>query len=217
MDRRVTFWQGIIWSECHVLTRYYGIGVSRSDTITLKKRNLEVTKYTYSQRTCFQNKHGLEAWVPIGVLDVVIDGVPIMVLLSMVHVFVACHLLSIVVGFILLFDIYILFSILSWPMIPTQYVFLVLTPNCIFFFVICGVQQVYHQLQLARSSRQSPTHQSSGWAIISSSCWILSFTSWCLWNSDMDHLFIYFGFLNTLRLGNLRIDVLDVMTSRFWE
>ena len=68
--------------------------------------------------------------------DVVIDGVPFMVLLSMVHVFVACHLLSIVVGFILLFDIYILFSILSWPMIPTQYVFLVLTPTCIFFVVI---------------------------------------------------------------------------------
>ena len=39
-------------------------------------------------------------------LDVVIDGVPIMMLLSMVHVFVACHLLSIVVDFILLFNIY---------------------------------------------------------------------------------------------------------------
>ena len=39
-------------------------------------------------------------------LDVVIDGVPIMVLLSMVHVFVACHLLSIVVDFILLFNVY---------------------------------------------------------------------------------------------------------------
>ena len=38
-------------------------------------------------------------------LDVVIDGVPIMVLLSMFHVFVACHLLSIVVDFILLFNI----------------------------------------------------------------------------------------------------------------
>ena len=39
-------------------------------------------------------------------LDVVIDRVPIMVLLSMVHVFVACHLLSIVVDFILLLNIY---------------------------------------------------------------------------------------------------------------
>ena len=43
-------------------------------------------------------------------LDVVIDGVPIMVLLfSMVHVFVACHLLSIVVDFIFLFSVYIVF------------------------------------------------------------------------------------------------------------
>ena len=35
---------------------------------------------------------------------------------------------------------YILFSILSWPMIPTQYVFLVLTPTCIFslLFVECS-------------------------------------------------------------------------------
>ena len=39
-------------------------------------------------------------------LDVVIDGVTIMVLLSMVHLFVACHLLSIVVDFMLLFNIY---------------------------------------------------------------------------------------------------------------
>ena len=42
-------------------------------------------------------------------LNKVIDGVPIMVLLSMVHVIVACHLLSIVVDFILLFSIYIVF------------------------------------------------------------------------------------------------------------
>ena len=39
-------------------------------------------------------------------LDVRIDGVPIMVLLSMFHVFVVCHLLSIVVDFILLFNVY---------------------------------------------------------------------------------------------------------------
>ena len=39
-------------------------------------------------------------------LNVVNDGVPSTVLLSMVHVFVACHLFSIVVDFILLFIIY---------------------------------------------------------------------------------------------------------------
>ena len=39
-------------------------------------------------------------------LNVVIYGVPIMVLLSMVHVLVVCHLLSIVVDLILLFNVY---------------------------------------------------------------------------------------------------------------
>ena len=38
--------------------------------------------------------------------NMVIDGVLIMVLLSMVHVIVPCHLLSNVVDFILLFSIY---------------------------------------------------------------------------------------------------------------
>ena len=40
---------------------------------------------------------------------------------------------------------YILFSILSWPMIPTQYLFLVLTPTCIFFsllFVECSKRAI---------------------------------------------------------------------------
>ena len=39
-------------------------------------------------------------------LGVVIDGVPTMVLLSLVHEFVVWNLLSIVVGFIILFNIY---------------------------------------------------------------------------------------------------------------
>ena len=32
----------------------------------------------------------------------------------------------------------------------------------------------------------------------------------------MDHLPTYLGFLDTLRFSNLRIDVLVMMTSRFW-
>ena len=36
-------------------------------------------------------------------------------------------------------------------------------------------------------------------------------------NFDMDHLFADFDFLDTLRYGNLEIDVLDVMTIRFWD
>ena len=157
----------------------------------------------------------MESWVLIGVLNVVIDGVPIMVLLSMVDVIVACHLLSIVVDFILLFSIYcFLFWVGRWYLLSTCSLY---WPLLVFSSLLfCGVEQVCHRLRLALSSSQSSAHQSSGWAIIPSSCWILSFTFWCLWISDMDHLFTYFGFLNNLRLGNLRIDVLDVMTFRFW-
>ena len=39
---------------------------------------------------------------------------------------------------------------------------------------------------------------------------VFEFQTWTIF------FFTYFGFLNTLRLVNLRIDVLDVMTSRFW-
>ena len=129
--------------------------------------------------------------------------------------FVVCHLPISVFNYILLFNIYwFLFWVGRWYLLSTCSLYWPLL--VIFFFVICGVQQACHRLRLVLSSSQSSAHQSSGWAIISSSCWILSFTSWCLWISDMDHLFTYFGFLITLRLGNLSIDVLDVMTSRFW-
>ena len=50
---------------------------------------------------------------------------------------------------------YILLSILSWPMIPTQYLCLVLISTCICFLVICGVQQTCQQLRLIRNSSQS--------------------------------------------------------------
>ena len=158
----------------------------------------------------------MEAWVLIGVLDVVIDGVPITVLLlSMVHVFVACHLFSIVVDFILLFIIYwFLFWVGQWYLLSTCSLY---WPLLVFSSLsFCGVQQACHRLWLALSSSKSSAHHSSGWAIIPSSCWILSFMSWCLRISDMGHLFTCFVFLNTLRFGNLRIDVLDVMTFRFW-
>ena len=52
----------------------------------------------------------------------------------------------------------ILVSILSWPMITTQYVFLVLTLLVFSSLFFCGVQQVYHRLRLALSSIQSPAH-----------------------------------------------------------
>ena len=67
---------------------------------------------------------------------------------------------------------YILLSILSWPMISTQYLCFVLTPTCMFSFVNCGVQQTYRRFQLNRNSSQSSSYQVSGWANTSSLDWI---------------------------------------------
>ena len=126
-----------------------------------------------------------------------------------------CHLLSVMVDFMLLSDIYFsLFWVSRWYLLSTCVLYWPLL--VCFLFVICGVQQTYRCLQLNCNSSQSSSRQISGWAIVSSSGWILSFMSWCPWSSDMDHLFSCFSFLHILRFSNLRIDVLVVMTSRFW-
>ena len=127
-----------------------------------------------------------------------------------------CHQLSVVVDFILLFDIYCFF-ILSWPIIPTQYLFLVLTPTCIFFFcyfVECSKCAIDFDSPSTLASLQHIRIQGELWFLARAG---FSHSRLDVLKSDMDHPFTYFVFLNTLRLGNLRIDILDVMTSRFWE
>ena len=91
----------------------------------------------------------------------VIDGVRIMVLLLMVHVIVSCHLLSIVVDFILLFSIYIVFY---FELADDNYSVRIpyTDPYLYFSFVICGVQQTCQQLRLVRNSSQSSTYRISG-------------------------------------------------------
>ena len=126
-----------------------------------------------------------------------------------------CHLLSVMVDFTLLSDIYcFLFWVGRWYLLSTcactdPYLY-------VSFFVICGVQQTYRRLQLNRNSSQSSPRQISGWAIVPSSDWILSHS--CLdvlevrtWTISC----ICFSFLDILRFSNLRIDVLVMMTSRF--
>ena len=148
----------------------------------------------------------MEAWVLMGVLGVIIND----------SCTCCCYLLSIVVDFMILFDVYcFLFWVGRWYLLSTRALFWPLL--VCFLFVICGVQQTYRRLQLNRNSSQSSSRQISGWAIVPSSDWILSFTSWCLEVRTWTISFTYFSFLNTLRLRNLRIDVLGVMTSRFWE
>ena len=127
-----------------------------------------------------------------------------------------CRMLSIVVDFMILSNIYcFLFwvcrlyllstCVLYWPLLVC------------FSLVICGVQQTCRHLQLNSNSSQSSPRQISGWAIVPSSDWILSHS--CLdvlevrtWTISC----ICFSFLDILRFSNLRIDVLVMMTSRFW-
>ena len=106
-------------------------------------------------------------------LDVVIDGVPIMVLLSMVHVFVACHLLSIVVDFILCIEFY--FELTD----DTYSVRVPCTDPYLYFllcsFVECSKCSIDFDSPSALISLQHIRVQ--GELLFSSSCWILSFTS----------------------------------------
>ena len=113
---------------------------------------------------------------------------------------------------------YILLSILSWPMIPTQYLCLVLTPTCMFLsllFVECRKRAIDFDSTATLARHQH--NQISGWAIIPSSDWILSFRLDVLEVRTWTICLLILVFLNTLRFRNLRIDVLGVMTSRFWE
>ena len=127
-----------------------------------------------------------------------------------------CYMLSNVVDFILLLDIYyFLFWVGRWYLLSTRVLY---WPLLVCFFLLnCGVQQTCRRLQLNRNSSQSSLHRISGWANASSLDWVFFFVSWCLevpaWTS---FFFIYFSFLDTLRFSNLRIDVLVMMTSRFW-
>ena len=84
------------------------------------------------------------------------------------------------------------------------------------FFVICGVQQTYRRLQLNRNSSQSSLHRISGWANASNLDWIFFFMSWCLEVPAWTSFLFILSFLDTFRVSNLRIDVLVMMTSRFW-
>ena len=158
------------------------------------------------KRTYIPNEYGVETWVLMDALGVVVN----------VSCTYCCHHLSMVVDFILLFDIYcFLFWVGRWYLLSTCSLYWPLL--VIFFFVICGVQQACHRLRLAVNSSQSPAYQISGWAIVPSSDWILSFRLDILEVRIWTICFTYFSFLITLRFRNLIIDVLGVMTSRFWE
>ena len=144
-------------------------------------------------------------WVLLDVLGVVTKG----------YGNCKCCMLRILVDFMMLSDIYyFLFWVGRWYLLSTcvcndPYLY-------VSFFVICGVQQTYRRLQLNRNSSQSSSHRISGWAKASSLDWIFFFMSWCLEVPTWTSFLFMFSFLDTLSLSNLRIDVLVMMTSRFW-
>ena len=152
------------------------------------------------------SEYGMEACVLKGLLGVIIND----------SCTCRCYLLSIVVDFMILSDIYcFLFWVGRWYLLSTCVLYWPLL-TC-FSLVICGVQQTCRRLQLKSNSSQSSPRQFSGWAIVPSSDWILSHL--CLdvlevrtWTISC----ICFSFLDILRFSNLRIDVLVMMTSRFW-
>ena len=127
-----------------------------------------------------------------------------------------CRMLSIVVDFMILSDIYcFLFWVGRWYLLSTYvctdpylYVFPLL-------FVECSKRAIDFNSTATLARLQH--NQISGWATVPSSDWILSFTSWCLEVRTRTISFTYFSFLDTLRFSNLRIDVLVMMSSRFWE
>ena len=140
-------------------------------------------------RTYIPTEYGVEAWVLKGILGVIIND----------PCTCCCYLLSIVVDFMISSDIYcFLFWVGRWYLLRTCVLYWPLL--VCFLFVNCGVQQTYHRLQLVLNSSQSSAYQISGWAIIPSSDWILSFTSCCLEVRTWTISFTYFSFLNTLRL-----------------
>ena len=111
----------------------------------------------------------------------------------------------------------ILLSILSWPMIPTQYSCFVLTPTCNCFsllFVECSKRAIVFNSTATLASLHHVGSQGElmllAWTGSSSSCLdALKFRPGLA--------VYYFSFLDILRFSILRIDVLVVMTSRFWE
>ena len=90
-----------------------------------------------------------------------------------------CYLLSIVVDFMILSDIYcFLFWVGRWYLLSTRVLY---WPLLVCFFLLnCGVQQTCRRVQLNRNSSQSSLHRISGWANASSLDWIFLFMSRCL-------------------------------------
>ena len=136
--------------------------MSRTDT-RIKVMNLERCSYTQSNEPNSQMSMVLRLESSCVNLAVPING----------YSTCCCYMLSNVVDFILLLDIYcFLFWVGRWYLLSTRVLYWPLL--VCFSFVICRVQQTCRRLQLNSNSSQSSPRQFSGWAIVPSSDWILS-------------------------------------------
>ena len=151
--------------------------------------------------------YGREAWVLMGVLGVIYQWFLYLLMLPVKY----CSWFYDIIWYILL-------SILSWPMISTQYLCLVLTPTCICFSLLI-VEWSKRTIVFKSTATLASLHHTRFQGELLLLAWTGSSSS-CLDALKFRHglaFFVYFSFLDTLRISNLRIDVLVMMTSRFWE
>ena len=110
-----------------------------------------------------------------------------------------CYLLSMVVDFMLLSDIYcFLFWVGRWYLLSTCVLYWPLLVFVFLLFVECSKRA--NNFDSSATLARLQHNQISGWAIVPSSDWILSFTSWCLEVRTRTISFTYFSFLDTLSL-----------------
>ena len=108
-----------------------------------------------------------------------------------------------------------LFSISSWPMISTQYPCFVLTPTCMFLSLLF-MEYSERTVVLNSTATLASIHYTGFQGELTLLAWTGSSSS-CLDALKFRHgLPLNLFFLDTLRISNLRIDVLVMMTSRFW-
>ena len=124
-----------------------------------------------------------------------------------------CCMLRILVDFMMLPDIYYFYFELADD--TYSVLVFVLTPTCILslLFVECSKRTVVFNTTTTLASLHYTGFQGELMLL----AWTGSSSS-CLDALKFRHglVFIYFSFLDTLRFSNLRIDVLVMMTSRFW-
>ena len=143
-------------------------------------------------------------WVLIDVLGVVTKG----------YGNCKCCMLRMLVDFMILFNIYcFLCWVCRWYLLSTR----ACTDPYLYIFLLLFVECSKRTVVFNSTATLASLHYSGFQGELKLLAWTGSSSS-CLDALKFRHrlAFIYFSFLDTLRFSNLRIDVLVMMTSRFW-